>query len=346
HLLPERWRLHDRRFVHSTPHSEVLFMRKFNFSLIILLSLGLCAALSANAQNAEHRPVIGVTTLENPPNYLYSTVGSGLTDLLVTELMKTDRYKIIERGDLDDLVDEVELGRSGYVDRQSSVKKGYFQGLEYLVIGKVTNFGERERSIGYLVGYRSREAYVRIDFRIVDATTGEIVYSGFGEGKDTTRGAGFAAFYSSAPVAVDVASASFLTSQIGRATIKAIDQAAAKLDDTHLDSRVSGAQVLAQQSEEAKRQAEEIKEKVPGRILAVAGDQSIIVNLGSSHGFKPGDRLQVFRVERVLDSKGVPVFTEERAAGVISLRDVQLDRSKAEKVSGEEFKEGYIVRRM
>lgn len=324
-------------------------MLTYKVSTILLLSLGLCAAAGAKAQTAaEHKPVIGVATLENPPNYYNSTIGSGLTDLLVTELMKTGRCKIIERDDLNDLVDEVELGRSGYVDRGSGVPKGHFEGLEYLVIGKVTNFGERARSYGYFLGYNSKEAYVRIDFRIVDATTGEVVYSGFGEGQDKTRSAGFAfGFGEATPVGlVDISSAAFLKSQIGRATVKAIQGASAKLDGAGLTNRVSGAQALAEQAEAAKRHAEEVKALVPGRILAVAGDQSIIVNLGSIHGYKPGDRLQVFRKDNVLDSTGMPVFTEEHVVGVLTLTEVQKDRSKAEKVSGDAFSEGFIVRKM
>src|SRR5262245_50121168 len=187
----------------------------------LLLTAGLLAS-TASAQSIEHKPVIGVTTFENRSGCHSANLGPGLTDLFVTELMKTGRYKIIERDDLNDLVDEIELGRSGYLDRKSSVRKGHVQGLEYLAIGKVTNFGESENAYGWLVGYHTREAYVRIDFRIVDATTGEVVYSGLGEGADSTKGLAFTVSTAGPAAAPDLTSAAFLKSQIGRATVKAI----------------------------------------------------------------------------------------------------------------------------
>jgi curli biogenesis system outer membrane secretion channel CsgG len=305
-----------------------------------------CLVIDVKAQTPEHLPVVGVATFEDTPNPASPGIASGLTELFVTELMKGGHYKLFERRDLDDLVAEIELGRSGLVARDSRVQKGHLQGIEYLVIGKITNFGTRQNTYGFIVGYHHRESYVRVDFRVIDATTGEIVYSGAGEGSDSSNGIGFADGPQGTAIAIVDQSPRFLRSQIGRATVKAIRQAASSLDHADLANRTSGAQALAASAATASQRAEEARSRVPGKILAAVGDQNIIVSLGSISGFKTGDQLQVFRVETVRDSKGASVFTQEIPVGVITLTDVQRDRSKAARVSGGRFEEGFVVRRM
>jgi curli biogenesis system outer membrane secretion channel CsgG len=161
--------------------------------ITFLLALSACTGVLAQQEQPQKKPVIGIKTFENPPNYANSTIGNGLT-VFITELAKTNKYQIVEREALKELIQEVELGQSTYGAKGSAVPKGRFKGMEYLFIAKVTNFGEKQKNIGGggigvkilggVVGRRS-EAYVRIDFRIVDATTGEIVYVGSGDPQRT-----------------------------------------------------------------------------------------------------------------------------------------------------------------
>jgi hypothetical protein len=81
------------------------------------------------------------------------------------------------------LIDEIEMGSSGYAEPGSIPRRGHFADLEYLFTVKITNLGENVRNaivplplLGS-VGRQTDEAYVRLDFRIVDATTGEIVFA-------------------------------------------------------------------------------------------------------------------------------------------------------------------------
>jgi curli biogenesis system outer membrane secretion channel CsgG len=169
-------------------------------------------------------PMIGIKAFENPPNYYNSTIGNGLSDLFTTELGKTGKYRIVEREAVADLVGEVDLGKSGYGDKATAVPKGHSKGLEYLFICKVTNFGERKSG-----------AFVRLDFRIVDAITREVVYVGSGEGTDSTRGVSpdGGAFGSGTGV-ITFSDRSFLDSKIGRATMKALKDVIDKMDHNFL----------------------------------------------------------------------------------------------------------------
>src|SRR6266404_19678 len=301
------------------------------------------------------KPVIGIKAFENPPNYYSSTIGTGLSDLFTTELGKTGKYRIVEREALADLVGEVDLGKSGYGDKATAVPKGHFKGLEYLFICKVTNFGEKERKIGAGgiggrvfggAGVRRTEAYVRLDFRIVDATTREVVYVGSGEGSDSTTGvsADGGAFGSGAG-AINFSDRSFLDSQVGRATMKSIKDVIDKMDHNFLANRTSGSAEIKGKEAAAQGAAEAAAQSAPGKIIAVVNNQLIIVSLGGAQGLKIGDKLRVFKEVPVTDSKGKVVYSEEKEIGVLTVTDVQADRSKAALSTGAAVSEGLIVRK-
>jgi curli biogenesis system outer membrane secretion channel CsgG len=323
--------------------------------ITFLLALSACTGVLAQQEQPQKKPVIGIKTFENPPNYANSTIGNGLTDLFITELAKTNKYQIVEREALKELIQEVELGQSAYGAKGSAVPKGRFRGMEYLFIAKVTNFGEKQKNIGGggiggkilggVVGRRS-EAYVRIDFRIVDATTGEIVYVGSGEGTDTTKGiALIGGVLGEGGGVFNASDKSFLESQVGRATIKALEDIIQKMDHDFLARITSGAMTVKAQETTAAQAAEEALKRSPGKILAVVNNQLIIVSLGAEHGLKIGDKLNVFKLETIKDSQGNVVYSEEKQIGVLTVTDVQADRSKAAVASGSGFAEGHIVRK-
>ena len=316
----------------------------------LFVVLSLVDAGIARAQTHEHKPVVGVRTFDNPPNYFNSTIGSGMTDLVTSALMKTGKYRIVERAGIDELIDEIELGKSGYSDQRTAVPMGHFAGLEYLIMGKVTNFGEQQSGITLpivgIFGYRKEEAYVRVDFRIVDAVTREIVYSGCGEGLDKTSGVAVAL----APVGgvgggVDVTSRSFLDSKVGRATVTAIDDLVNKIDTTALYRRTSGLKRLIDSETEARNQSERELAARPGKVLAAATDDSIVVSLGAAQGLKVGDQLEVSRPIEIRDTSGTVVFAEEKLVGILTVTQLQQDRSKTARLSGDAVAEGFIVRK-
>ncbi len=300
------------------------------------------------------KPVIAVKTFENPPNYYNSTVGNGLTDLFITELQKTGKYRIIERAAVKELMDEVDFGKSGYVEQSSAVKKGHIKGVEYYFFAKVTNFGAKKKKIGGGgwggrifggLGYKKKEAYVRIDFRIVDATSGETVYADYGEGKCSRKGLSFGGGrWGSGGGALDVSSDEFLSSMVGRATMEAIHDIINKMDHSFLARHKSRAKELKEEEERARKEALEKLRHVPGKVLAVSGDSLIVVSLGSNNGIRVGDRLQILKENVIKDSKGNVVYSEDVPIGVLVVYKVQPDRSLARKESGNEVKEGYKVK--
>ena len=102
---------------------------------------------------------------------------------------------------------------------------------------------------------------------------------------------------------------------------------------------------LINSRKEARLSAESAAAARPGKVLAAVSDDSIIVSLGSSQGLKIGDSLEAFCQIDIKDSGGTTVFIEERPVAILTITELQQDRSKATRVSGGAVEEGLIVRK-
>lgn len=317
-------------------------MKRMSALLGVVLLLLVALSLPALAGN-DGKPVLAVKTFENPPNYANSTVGTGLTDMFITELMKTGKYRIIERAQMGTLTDEIDFGKSGYVEQKSAVKKGNIKGVQYYFLAKVTNFGAENKKVGAGgfggsvfggLGFKKDKANVRIDFRIVDATSGETIYADFGEGNYSKSGISFGGgAWGHGGGSLDLSSSEFLESMVGKATILAMNNIIDKMDHSFLSTHTSRAAELAQEEANAQNEAVSALRKVPGKVLARIKD-TIIVNLGSSNGVKVGDRISVCKTVDTRNSKGEVVYSEEQEVGSIEVYEVQPDRCKCHVVNG------------
>jgi curli biogenesis system outer membrane secretion channel CsgG len=126
-------------------------------------------------------------------------LGALAADQLATLLVRAQRFQVIERSQLDQLLKEQEL--EGIVDPNELAQPGKVRGVKYLVIGKITNYrvateksggGFGLAKIGEFVGAvdvdtKKTEIKVEcgVDLRVVDSTTGVIVAADFGEYKRT-----------------------------------------------------------------------------------------------------------------------------------------------------------------
>lgn len=319
------------------------------------LSVIVAAVLLWPAFSQEKKPILGIKTFENPPNYYNSTIGTGLTDLFVTELHKTGKYTIIERAAVDELVKEVDFGKSGYVDQKTAVRKGNIKGVEFYFFGKVTNFGAEQKKTGLGgiggrvfggLGARSDRANVRIDFRIVDATTGETLLAEYGAGESKQSGLSFdGGVFGSGAGAATFQSREFLDSMVGKATLAALSQCVEKMGRFFPQHTQSAAAQIKEKEAEAREAAMEALQSAPGKILAVPAPEVIIISLGKAQGLQNGDTLTVYQEIHTKDTQGNIVYTEEKLIGQIILVDVQQDRSKAQPSSGTGFAEGQIIKR-
>ncbi len=136
-------------------------------SLVRRLALTcLCGLLLALAPARAAPPAVAVLYFDNQGNPELEPLKVGLAQMLITDLQAAaapdgaaPAFTVVERSQLQAILDELELGHEGVVDPATAGKLGKLLGARWLVLG----------SYFELVGS------LRIDARLVRVETGEIV---------------------------------------------------------------------------------------------------------------------------------------------------------------------------
>ncbi len=155
-------------------------------------------------------------------------IGGGLAAQLVTELIRTGHVTVVERAILSKVLIEQELGESNLLAPMTKTPAGHLLGVDYLIVGEVTEFEERQMGGGMAAGFfgvkvsgEVNAAHVGIDMRLVDTRTGEIIYSHRAQGKAWEKAAGAKINYK----IIDFGGDAFHKTPLGMATRHAIDNA-------------------------------------------------------------------------------------------------------------------------
>jgi curli biogenesis system outer membrane secretion channel CsgG len=255
-------------------------------------------------------------------------LGEGMAEMTTTALVESGKFRVLERQQINDVLGEQDFGDTGRVDPSTAAKIGKIVGAQYLLYGTVNEFeysksGETGgvRIAGVRVGAGQAKAHIGMDVRVVDAVTGEIVFSTRSTANASRTG--FKVGYSGSDFGANVGA--FRKTPMGEATRKAIEDAIGKL------SGQFGGEAAA-----------------PGPVtwsgtLIVAEGGALVIKAGKASGLKPGDVLTVFRPKTV-NAGGEILTVGEDKIGKIRLTSVGDSASSAEAVEGSGFKTGDIVK--
>jgi len=151
-----------------------------------ILSLALCAALVivvasvAFAADKSSKPRLAVLEFKNKADnqWWYHGGAEAAQDVFVTELVKSGKYRVVEREQLAALMQEKNLSLSGDVDPSTAVRIGKLLGVNYLLTGSVTEYGNTDVSGGgFGVSAGKRKFVAAMNARLIDTSTGEIVWA-------------------------------------------------------------------------------------------------------------------------------------------------------------------------
>ncbi|MEO8670848.1 MAG: CsgG/HfaB family protein [Tahibacter sp.] len=140
---------------------------------------------------------IGVAEFKNESGAAWWRGGVGweLSGMLSNELASSGAFRVVERAKLENVLEEQNLAASGRVRSGSGAKIGKLTGADYLVMGTVTAYEENAASTGgglsikgISLGGKKSEAYLAVDIRVVNATTGDIDFSRTVEGRASSTG--------------------------------------------------------------------------------------------------------------------------------------------------------------
>jgi curli biogenesis system outer membrane secretion channel CsgG len=310
------------------------------------------AVVPAHSQAAsKRRPRVAVmdfdyATVQTVSAAVFGTnvdIGKGIVDLLVTGLVKDGSYSVIERKALDKLLTEQNFSNSNRADPNSAAKIGKLLGVDAIIVGSITEFGNETKKQGLggvggnwhgvglgSIGHSNSKANVAITARIINVDTGEILGVADGKGQSARSstsllggGAGGGGFGGGA---ADMSSSNFQQTIIGEATKNAVDQLSANLV---ADAPKIGVRTIT----------------VEGLVAAVEGGQ-IILNVGAKAGIKAGDQFNVVRVTKEIKdpATGAVIRKLSTTVGVVKATDVDDTSAVCEVVSGTGFKTGDAVK--
>jgi len=124
-------------------------------------------------------------------------IGDGMRDMLTTELFNSNRFMVLEREQLDEVLKEQDLASSGRVKKETGAPTGEIYGAELLITAAITEFegsakgaGGGTKILGVRVGGGVKKAHIAMDIRIIDTKTSQIVSATSVEGDAKSFGLG------------------------------------------------------------------------------------------------------------------------------------------------------------
>ena len=159
-------------------------MKLFNQSITALIIItGLSVTGTADAAS---KPVVGIAEFKKSVavNWWGGQVGKDMADMLANELMGTKKFNVVERQKLNAVIGEQDLATAGRIKKGTGAKTGQLTGAKYLVTGTVTSYEENTASTGgglsfkgIKLGGSKGKAYIAVDLRVIDTTTGVVIDS-------------------------------------------------------------------------------------------------------------------------------------------------------------------------
>ena len=294
-------------------------------------------ALSVTAEPTQYPPYHGpkktlaVLEFENKAKGSFGSqeIGEGMAEMLTTELFNSNRFILVERDALKEILKEQELGQTGLIRTETAARVGGLAGAQLLIKGVVSEFEYKQAGRGFgfgieqiRLGMKSSNAHVGIDVRVIDATTGQIIASECASAK--AKSSGFSVDYYDDDTPLQVGTSAFNKTPLGVATREAIHKA------VHF--------IIAESE----------KHVWSGAVIKASGSIAYI-NRGANSNIHPGERLTIYSCgEELIDPQtGISLGSIEQRVGTLIITDVKdkfsFGRLQME-VSGVPVKRGDIVR--
>lgn len=171
------------------------------------------------------RPVLAVSSFENRSNFKGQwKLGSGMADLLTSELLCSENFVLVERQHLQKVIGEIDMQRNERFRYEGRTDTGRLKNAQYLVRGVINDFSQVGGGSVFValrslfLGGSGHTARVALTLTIVDVESGQIVDSVQCAGKARARQAYGKARYKD----VNFGGDAFFKTPLGTATRDAI----------------------------------------------------------------------------------------------------------------------------
>jgi len=297
--------------------------------LTLILCLAALAAPTLDAQNAPApAPGPAATTARRRVAVLdfdYATVHSSVTGLygsdvdigkgvaaqLVSDLAQNGTYTVMERAQLDRILNEQNFQQDSRSDASTAAKLGRLLGVDAIIIGSITQFQREDKNI-QLGLRRETKATVAVDARIVQIGTGEILAVAHGRGE--SKRARMKTEDDNHPMyrgGQDTWSADLAGTLLGEATRAAVDSLVATL--AAAAPKIPHTETVA----------------VIAALVADVSGNELVINVGTAGGVKVGAEYAVLRPGREIKDPATGALLRRTTTSVGKIKITSADEGSA-----------------
>ncbi|HVA36424.1 MAG TPA: CsgG/HfaB family protein [Candidatus Dormibacteraeota bacterium] len=248
--------------------------------------------------------------------------GAALSSLLTDQLVNTNKFSVVDRAHVEDVLREKNMAQSGDVSPATSVQIGHLIGAGYLVEGRIIQFDKTASNagaVGGLIGgalgvggVKGDKVTLHVSVHVIDATTGRIVQAI--DQEQSATGTSFAIVGIGRGIGAGYSSQNFLSSTMGKLLNSAAQGISEKIDPTKMVATAPAAQIV-------------------GRIIAI--DQgAIVLNVGANKNVQTGMFFDVFEVKKIKDPDSGKMLTTEIKRGTVQILSVDAQTAVAKQISG------------
>ena len=138
------------------------------FTRTIFFSLAVLAVAPSFAQRA----TVAVLPVRNAAG-IEANVADAMTEMLITALAKSGKFEIVERQEIERIVQEQNLSSTDLIDPSTAAQIGKMKGADYLLMAAVTEAGAKSDSVGLgSISIQQQKAILGLDVRFVDSASG------------------------------------------------------------------------------------------------------------------------------------------------------------------------------
>ena len=285
-------------------------MRRFGRMAAIFLMLVAVLTGAPTSAFAQAKVRVAVMNFENNSTWAWwgDNLGAAAADELATQLVQSGKYTVLERRELENILREQNLGASGAVTAATAAKVGKLLGVQLMLTGSITAFSIKRTTIGLRgIGGSYSNAESKVDARLVNVETGEVMVVATGQGNKRMGGGYFKGV--SAEQTFDQGAAQ-------EALRPAVEQVVAKLVE-----QSGSLQSLTPAAPE-------------GQIVSTRNG-SYYINRGAGAGVKVGQKFRVMHVaDEIKDADGKLLDKVIEETGVLEVTQVLANSAICKLVSG------------
>jgi len=246
-------------------------------------------------------------------------IGGGTAAMLVTALLESQRFIVVERANINQVLAEQELAGQGLTQGDAAPKPGRMVPAQWMIYGAVTEFGAANKGGGFSLGVNLggrrmpkvgvspqwTKGKITMDVRVVDTSTGQIVKNFKVSERVSSKALDLSVDY--APVSFGTNN--FTKTPLGQATRNAITKVVTQF------AGVVGSALWT------------------GRVVEVDGN-TVYINAGSEAGIQKGQSYKITRTTKT--------FTDPATGQVLGHKQADLGRVEIDQVEAKYAAGSYL----